>query len=112
LACPYSHPSAEVKQQRFEIANKVAAKLMREGYNVFSPISHTHSIAIVGGLPEDWEFWEKYDRMFLGMTSELWVIRIDGWYESKGVRAEMVVAVELKIPIRFCDENGEEVTAW
>ena len=44
LACPYTHPSAEVRLQRFELATRAAAKLISEGLIVFSPITMSHPI--------------------------------------------------------------------
>ena len=42
LALPFTaHP-----EKSFEIANKVAAKLMEQGVIVFSPISHSYPIAL------------------------------------------------------------------
>lgn len=112
LACPYSHKDPEVRRQRFESANAVAAKLMQGGRHVFSPISHTHPIAVAGDLPKGWDYWEQYDRIFLGIAKEFWVIRIDGWRESVGVQAEMRIASELRLPVVFCDAQGEETGAW
>ena len=62
LACPYSHPDRTVRLARFDAANRAAGALMREGYHVFSPISHTHPIAEACELPLDFSFWEQYDR--------------------------------------------------
>ena len=101
LACPYSHKDPAVKQARFEAVNKVAARLMAEGYMVFSPISHTHPIALAGRLPGDWRFWEAYDRTFLEWADELWVLELEGWEESTGLRAETTIAQNLRKPVRF-----------
>ena len=101
LACPYSHKDPTVKQARFEAVNKVAARLMAEGYMVFSPISHTHPIALAGELPGDWKFWEAYDRTFLEWADELWVLELDGWGYSIGVQSEIGIAKELKKPVRY-----------
>jgi len=56
LACPYSHPDSNVREYRFKMANRAAAKLMRDGHIVYSPISHTHPIAMEGDLPLDWAY--------------------------------------------------------
>ena len=111
LACPYSDPDSEVRIQRFEAANRAAAKLMRAGYHVFSPISHTHPIALAGDLPKGWDFWESYDRAFLSMMDNLTVLAIDGWRESKGVRAEMQIAAELGLSIGFLVNGREQAEA-
>jgi hypothetical protein len=93
LAIPYSGMADE----SFRIANEVSSKLMNEGHIVFSPISHSHPIAIAHNLPTDWEFWKKFDESFIEWCDELWVVIIgENGYElcnkSKGVTAEMQIA--------------------
>ncbi len=87
LAIPYSHPDPEVREQRFQTANTVAACLMAAGHHVFSPISHTHPIALAGDLPLGWDFWAEYDRQILSICNMVIVLCVDGWLESKGVQA-------------------------
>ena len=105
LACPYSHPHYAIRLARFHSANIAAGRLMNEGYNVYSPISHTHPIAEVCDLPTDWTFWEPYDRAFLQISSALYVLQIDGWDISKGVSAEIVIAGELGIEVVYLEAD-------
>lgn len=101
LASPYSHASREVMVERYEAICAVAARLMAKGVYLFSPIAHTHAIAAKGNLPGDFKFWEQYDRTMLAACGELWVCMIDGWRESKGVNAEIKIAEELGLPVRY-----------
>ena len=101
LATPYSHLDPNVMHERFEAVNAVAARLMYDGLHVFSPISHTHPIALAGDLPRGWEFWQEYDRAILSVCSKMIVLMLDGWETSKGVAGEMAIAKELVIPIEF-----------
>jgi hypothetical protein len=103
LATPYSHPDAEVREHRFREVNRVAADLMRDGLHVFSPISHTHPIAVAGDLPKDWEFWQAYDRTVLSACSKVMVLMQDGWRESTGVQAEIEIAREMGLPVEFIE---------
>ena len=107
LATPYSHPDRAVRVQRFEIANRVAAEMMRAGIHVFSPISHTHPIAEAGELPKGWEYWEAYDRAILVACVEVCVLQQNGWEESIGVTAEIAIAKEMGLPITY-----REVRMW
>jgi len=95
LATPYSDPSSAIKFIRFNDVNMVAAKLMSQGYAVFSPISHNHPIAQSGNLPMGWEFWQEYDKIFLEWCDELWVLMLPGWKKSIGVQAEIKIANEM-----------------
>ena len=103
LATPYSHDDPNVRRQRFEIVNRVAAGLMRDGVHIYSPISHTHPIAMAGDLPKGWDYWEKYGRVVLAACVKVIVLRQPGWEQSTGVNAELAIARELGLPIEFID---------
>ncbi len=103
LATPYSDPDPAIQQSRFEVVNRVAGDLMREGFLVFSPITHCHSIALVSDLPKDWKFWKEIDLAFILWVDEVYVLRQDGWKESIGVTAEIKIAKELNKPIIYID---------
>jgi len=94
LCSPYTDSSPAVREQRYQAACRQAAEMLRCGILVFSPIAYTHGIA-AHGLPLEWPFWERFDRAFLEMCSEVWVLTLDGWRESKGVQAEIALAREL-----------------
>ena len=104
LACPYSDPDQEVRLKRFYAANVIASELMRTRHeNVFSPISHTHPIAEDGGLPLGWDFWQECDRAILSVCHKMYVLKLDGWQNSRGVLAEMDIAGQMGLPIEFLD---------
>ena len=111
LATPYSDDDPKVRQARFEAVNKVAAKMMADGYLVFSPISHTHPIALAGDLPKGWEFWKEYDRIFIEWCDELWVYMQDGWLVSTGVTAERHLATDMKKQIEYIDPKNSKYYA-
>lgn len=101
LATPYSHPDRSVRVKRFDQVNAVAAKLMRDGLHIYSPISHTHPIAEAGDLPLSFDFWEKYDTAILSTCCKLLVLMLEGWQQSKGVTAEIGIAQKLNLPIVY-----------
>lgn len=103
LATPYSDPDPAVREQRFVIVNRVAAVLMRNGLHIFSPISHTHPIALAGELPKGWEFWQGYDRAILDACVKVLVLMQSGWQESVGVTAEILLAEEMGLPIEYIE---------
>jgi len=103
LATPYTHPEHYMMVARHFMVNKVGAKLIQEGKYIYSPISHTHPIAEVGELPRGWDFWEGYDRVMLQACTNLIVLRLPGWEESTGVRAEIKIAKELGLPTEYID---------
>lgn len=101
LASPYSHPDPAVRLARFQAACKAAAAMMFEGLFVFSPIAHTHPIALAGELPLGFDFYAAYDELMISRCDELYVLTIDGWLESVGVTAEIEIAKRLGLPITY-----------
>lgn len=112
LATPYNHQDPGVREARFNTINHVAADLMKKGWHVFSPISHTHPIAEAGELPLGWEYWEKYDRLMLSMCDKLIVVTQIGWRESVGVQGEIAIAKELGLPIEYIKCVTLEIWDW
>ena len=99
LATPYSHPSQEVQSMRFRAACVAAGNLIRKGEVVFSPIAATHPIKKLVGLEGSWEQWQYYDTEIISRCVALYVLQIEGWKESKGVRAEIETAKGLGIRV-------------
>jgi hypothetical protein len=93
----------------FNIANKVAAKLIREGHYVFSPISMSHPIAQLGTLDGSWNTWKELDMEFIRWCDEIVVINfgsdvIDENHEiikSVGVQDELKYATEIGKTISY-----------
>jgi len=106
LATPYSHPDPKVKEERFYTINKVAARLLNQGFIVFSPISHCHPLHVSGeGVPSDWEFWKRFDSAYLEWCDQMFVFCAQGWKESVGVQAEIEIIKEMGKPIRYLPED-------
>lgn len=99
LASPYTHSDPKVMQERFEQVCAVAGKLFNLGIMVYSPIAHCHHIALGTKLPADYAFWLKYNRLLLSKCDGLVVVSIEGYEKSAGIRAELAIAHELKIPV-------------
>lgn len=101
LATPYSHDNPAVMAERFDVVNRVAAELFRDGVHVFSPIGHTHPMAAAVELPTDWKFWADNCRLMISKCDRLIVLQVDGWTTSVGVSAEIEIAKELGLPVEF-----------
>lgn len=108
VACPYSHHDPAVRAERFGRANYYSARMMAAGLLVFSPISHTHPIALAGDLPKGWDFWERYDRAYLGICRALVVLCLPGWEQSKGVQAEIKIMDDLKRPVWYIQNYNND----
>lgn len=101
LATPYNHPDPIIREQRFTLACLAAATLMNDGTFLFCPIAHTHPIALQGNLPYGWDYWKEYDRLMLNACDELWIIQMEGWDNSEGIKGEYKIAKELSKPIYY-----------
>jgi len=109
LCCPYTHPDPVVREYRFQIACRVASKLMQAGIVVFSPLSHSVPIAQHGGLDElDHAFWMSMCLPFLQHSDELLILGLDGWERSEGVREELFFALGKNKPITLIEEGDIE----
>jgi hypothetical protein len=100
LASPYSDPEATVREVRYCAACEKAAAMLRDGLRVYSPIVHSHPLALLG-LPGDWEFWAEHNATMLERSSALCVLTLPGWQESRGVAAEVRIAQALHLPVRY-----------
>ena len=100
VASPYSHPDAAVRTARYEEACRHAARLVREGRLAYSPIVHSHPLAELG-LPGDWSYWADHNRRMLAACDAVVVLALPGWKESRGVAAEVAIAADLGLPVRF-----------
>lgn len=106
LASPYSHPDPIVVKTRVLLTMQCCAALIRAGHFVWSPILHSHAMAERESLPIDAGFWGNWSRDFIRRADGLYVLKIAGWEESKGVQAEVEFAALCQLELRMVDENG------
>lgn len=99
LATPYSkYPHG--KQAAFEEACRQAALLLKAGIHTFSPIAHSHPIAVAGNLPLGHEFdWLGFDMTFIQHARGMIIGEMEGWSESYGIGEELKEFRRLAKPI-------------
>lgn len=105
LASPYTHVHPHLREMRFQSVCKVAGELMLRGYKIYSPIAHTHPIAVYGSLPIHWDFWKQYDMAILDCCKEMFILTLDGWLASKGIRNEFSICRDMGIPVSLVDKQ-------
>jgi len=101
----YSKQEREVKQKRFEAVNEVAAKLIKKGFVVVSPISHSHSIAEQCDIDASFETWAQLDFALIARCDMVFVYCQKGWEDSQGIKNEINFANKAQLPVMFIDEN-------
>lgn len=102
LASPYSHPSEFVREHRYIAAKAATVFLLKQSVWIYSPIVHCHELAKTSSLPKDFDYWQNYNRAMLRGATDLLVLKIEGWAESKGVAAEVKYAIELGKLVGAC----------
>lgn len=108
LCHPYSDPDPEVMRARFVSANKIAGAIMRLGYVVFSPLSHSVPIAEHLDNHKSYDFWLGQDLPMLEACDEVWVPNVPGTIESRGIGVELLEASRLLKPVvHFRFNDGE-----
>lgn len=102
LASPYSkYPLGTEAAYRDVCA--LAARLFKAGIPVYSPIAHTHAIAVIGGLDGHFEQWKRFDEAMIAASCGVIVAMLEGWRESAGIAAEIAICKRQRKPTRYCD---------
>lgn len=88
--------------EAFTDACKLTARLLREGLKVYSPIAHTHPIAVHGGIdPLDLDIWLPFDGAMMDKADAMIVAMLPGWDTSTGVRHEIRAFSDAGKPVFF-----------
>ena len=107
LASPYTAPDEIQRICRYGQVCLMTAQLLREGHLVFSPIAHSHPLAGYG-LPVEFEFWQRHCLSFLETwATDLWVLTLWGWEDSRGVNAEIEFAHQRGLPVSLINLLGQ-----
>jgi len=89
VASPYSKFPGGT-EAAFREVSRAAAWLIRQGVRVYCPISHTHPIAIYGGMdPLDHAIWLPCDQPFMKAAGAIVVVQMETWNESYGIAVEV-----------------------
>ena len=99
LASPYSDKDQNVVMERVRKTEVAVASYLKAGKIIFSPILHCHELSINCKLPGDASFWWKFNRTMLMQAEELWLLTLDGWQQSKGMKKESMLAIHHEIPV-------------
>ena len=103
--CPYSHERYHVRQSRVLLADRVAARLMLQGFCVYSPLSHSDQIAHHLDNHLDHDFWLRQCRPFMEWADEARVIMAEGWNISTGIKLEMEWLADMGKSFEYIDPD-------
>ena len=91
---PYSAKTKEGRIANYELCCHRSAKLLLKGYNIFSPIVHSHPIEMVSpemlkwSVNKRWQFWINVDMAILKYVGFTGAILAPLWGKSKGCTKE------------------------
>lgn len=90
LATPYTKYPLGI-ETAFQHAACIAGNLVKQGYRVYSPIAHTHPLAVFAGInPLDHTIWLPFDETMMRACDAVIAAKMDGWETSYGVQHEIV----------------------
>jgi hypothetical protein len=104
LASPYTAggANAATREARFKTSCIAAAKLIKNGYYVFSPIAHSHMIEVLGGYKSH-SGWLEQDYAVLEHCSAMFILKLWGWEKSRGILEELFFCKSRGIPVRMIE---------
>lgn len=103
LATPYSKYPAGI-EAAFRDAAKATADLLRAGVSVYSPIAHTHPVAVYGKVdPFDHDIWLPFDAAMMERADGIIVLKMTTWDESRGIAYEIEAFKAAGKPIVYLD---------
>lgn len=106
LASPYSkYPGG--RTAAYKEACRMAGLLMHQGYKVFCPIAHSHSIEMEAfpDNPQNGDWWLEQDFAVLKQCGGLFVYKMPGWEDSYGVQKEIEFAKIHGIPVEYLEST-------
>lgn len=104
IASPYTNPDPKVMEERFQAVSAFTAEQIKHGAVVYSPIAHSHPLAVSYSLRGDFDFWMNQNYGMLSKASKMIVLCLQGWEESKGVQAEIKFAQMCGVEVVYSDE--------
>jgi hypothetical protein len=101
LGSPYSRFPGGITAA-FDAVCFEAGRLIAAGVPVYSPIAHTHPIALAAKMdPHSRAIWMPVDRPMMDGARGLIVLMLAGWNFSEGLRQEQQVFRAANKPIRY-----------
>lgn len=99
VASPYSSPILGLAETRYKQTCLFVDRMITLGFVAFSPIVYCHPIALRTKRATDAKTWHDFNMQMLRRTEAMYVLRLVGWEESKGLNMELKVCNILAIPV-------------
>lgn len=109
LASPFTHANPAVREHRYLLARTFTIDHLRKGLALFSPIVYGKDMESAIGTA--FEPWAAFNDAVIQQCREFWVLTIDGWSASRGVKHELQLAADLGKPVVYKNMAGETLNA-
>lgn len=111
LASPYTDPDPLVRELRYQRVMEVVKTMLKNGVWVYSPILHFHELSKTWGMLPNDRFFYEHGHVMLYCAAGFDVLRLAGWSQSVGVKAELEMAIRLGKPIRYIETGDLDAAA-
>ena len=100
---PYSSTDPEEKKARVKAIASACIKIMQSGDMAISPLTFGLSLIEKSeqSLPDSYEFWDRFCTEFVATADVMYVLNLEGWELSTGVKAEIEAAKARNIPVKL-----------
>ena len=93
LASPYSHNNPAVREERFLQTRAFTIFYLRQTFPIFSPIVYGKDMETQ--LGHTFENWQILNDAMVKACTQMWVLQLDGWEDSRGIAHELTLARRL-----------------
>lgn len=102
VAAPYTHSDPDIVKHRMNLFAITMAELIRRGEHPVSPLmNHFLTDYVETDFPLTWDYWKEYSFSLMRNCVELYVVTMDGWEQSSGVKAEIEMAEKMQKPVTY-----------
>jgi hypothetical protein len=91
----FAHPYSGDTEGNYKRCNLRATRLLKAGYVIYSPITHSHPLELHKG----YEYWLAFDKVYLDKCDG--IILAPGWKKSKGCRWEYEYATSRDLDVLY-----------
>jgi len=99
IASPYTHPDPEVRKKRYLQVHHYTRTCMDMGEVVFSPIVYGHEFTGGNEAAISHHYWQRFNEHILINATQMRILKLKGWEESAGIKAELDFAQRNNIPV-------------
>ncbi len=107
---PYTHKDKKIKKARINRIANACVKLMTDGKTTLAVSPLIYGLSLIehtksgnNKMPDSYDFWESFCLAFIEVGTEFYVLNMDGWDESNGLKSEINKAKERNIPVYLVD---------